>query len=287
MTRSARMGVASVDDAKPASSNYHAQALARGLALLELLADAPRPLTLTDFHERAGLPKSTLVRLLAVLSEMEYVVRVDEQPTFRLGHKVLTLSTAYVSSLDVSVSAGGYMAELTRRMGQTSNLGMLDGDKVLHVCVKEGDRPVRFTAVTGVRDDTYCTGLGKTLLAALDPAEVPHHLPPEPYRQRTKKTLTTLEALSRDLRKTRRRGYAFDDTEGSVGLRCLAVPVEVDGECLAALSLSGPAGEFSNDQQRAYLDALRETAAAMVADRDLVAALRITRRSLLPAEDAR
>jgi IclR family acetate operon transcriptional repressor len=124
---------ASVDDSKPASANYHANALARGLALLEMLAAAPEPLTLNDFNESTALPKSTLVRLLAVLSEMEYVVRIDERPSYRLGHKVQRLASSYVSTLDLTVVAEAYLKPVALRTGQTANLGVLDGNRVLHI----------------------------------------------------------------------------------------------------------------------------------------------------------
>jgi DNA-binding IclR family transcriptional regulator len=272
MTRTtARRG--DVDSERPVSANYHANALARGLALLERLAARGGTLTLNDFNEGTGLPKSTLVRLLAVLEEMGYVVRADERPAYRLGHKTLTLSTAYLSGLDLSQIAGEHLAGVAADTGQTANLGVLDGREVLHVCVREPDRPIRFHTMPGTRDATYCTGLGKMLLAGLESADLTPHLPPEPFPARTEHTLTTVDALARDLRDTAGRRYALDDNEGSVGLRCVATPVEVDGVCLAAVSVSGPSAEFDGARQARYLDRLRTAASALADDADVIAAL--------------
>lgn len=285
MARVVRTGpTAVVDDERPASANYHAHALARGLALLELLANGPQPMTLTEFHRRTKMPKSTLVRLLAVLTEAEFIVRVDERPAFRLAHKVLTLSTAYVASLDVSETAGAYLASLSEQTGHTANLGILDGDQVLHLCVHEPDRPIRFTAMAGSRASAYCTGLGKVLLANVPADRLALHVPEEPFPPRTEATVTTTEGLTKELRKIQRRGYAFDDNEWSIGLRCLAVPVPIADVGIAALSVAGPAAEFVNDRHAGYLESLREAASAMAADADLVAVLSITYKSLLPAE---
>jgi len=270
----------SVDDTKPASANYHANALARGLALLELLAARSTPQTLIDFSAATALPKSTLVRLLSVLTEMEYVVRIDERPSFRLGHKVQRLATAYVSSLDLSVVAETYLHPVALRLGQTVNLGVLDGDQVLHICVSEPDRQLRFTTSPGARDHAYCTGLGKLLLSRLDPAAIGSVTPPEPFPSFTDSTITSLDVLTRDLRRTARRGYAFDDGERSVGLRCVAVGVELGDECLAAVSVSGPSGEFTPTHQTEYVDQLHAVAAELVGDEDFAAALRIVHRSL-------
>lgn len=282
--RSARR--TSVDDQRPVSANYHANALARGLALLELLAAGPEPRTLIDISESTGLPKSTLVRLLAVLSEMEYVVRADDRPSYRLGHKVLGLSNAYMSALDLSVVADAYLGPLAERTGQTANLGMLDGDQVVHVGLHEADRPIRFQASLGMRDHAYCTGLGKVLLATLDPAVLADHVPEEPFARYTDQTITSLDELRRELRRVERLGYAFDDNERSVGLRCLAVPVVADGQCLAAVSVSGPSGEFGPDRQQSYLERLQDTATELAGDPDAVAAMNIVHRSLRPAPAA-
>jgi DNA-binding IclR family transcriptional regulator len=273
----------SLDDSKPASANYHANALARGLALLEMLAAASEPLTLGEFSGSTALPKSTLVRLLAVLTEMEYVVRIDERPSYRLGHKVHRLASSYVSTLDLTVVAQEYLKPVAAGIGQTANLGVLDGDQVLHICVAEPDRSLRFTTALGSRDHTYCTGLGKVLLAGLADEQVARTVPAEPFRAFTEHTITSLENLRRDLRRTARRGYALDDNERSSGLRCVAVPVRVGGECLAALSVSGPAGEFTTARQHEYVAVLDEVATRIAADPDFTTALRIVHRSLRSA----
>lgn len=262
------------DQLGPKSANYHTHALTRGLVLLDLLASVPPPLTLTGMHEHTGLPKSTLVRLLAALTEMRFVVRVDERPAYRLGHKVMALADAYVSSLDLSAAAGTYLDALSAQTQQTSNLGMLDGTEVVHVCVRTPDRPLRFETSPGARDSAHCTGLGKMLLAGVTPERLAAHLPPEPYPARTDRTITTLDEMTKEIRRTARRGHGIDDNESSTGLKCVAVPVTVGGQMLAALSVSGPAGEFGREKQREYLERLHETAEALAADHDVVAVLR-------------
>lgn len=274
----------SLDDDRPASANYHANALARGLGLLELLATGDGPKTLIEISAATGLPKSTLVRLLSVLSEMHYVVRVDDRPSYRLGHKVLRLADAYTSTLDLSVVADSYLAPLARRTGQTANLGMLDGDQVIHVGVHEPDRPIRFRTTLGARDHAYCTGLGKVLLSHVESARLADHVPDAPFPRFTDTTVTTMDELARELRRTERRGYALDDNERSVGLRCIAVTVEVEGVPLAAVSVAGPSGEFDRDRQQTFLELLRETAADLAADPDAATALHLVHRSLRPAQ---
>lgn len=259
------------------TGNYHTHALTRGLLLLELLGKEDPPLTLSDLHERSGLPKSTLVRLLSALTELQFAVRVDDRPAYRLGHQVMDLARSYVNSLDISQVAGDYLADLSDSSRQTSNLGVLDGDQVLHVCVRTPDRPLRFQTVAGDRAPTYCTGLGKMLLATLDPATVDGHLPPGPFEKFTDHTIADRDVLHRDLRETAKRGYAFDDNEHSHGLRCLAVPVTANGTVVAAVSVSGPSAEFDAEHQGRFLEQLRAAADRLAADPEVVDALQKVR----------
>ena len=260
-------------ESRPASANYHANALARGLGLMEQLADADRPLTLSDFNASTKLPKSTLVRLLSVLVELEYLVRVDEQPSFRLGHKVQHLASAYRASLDIADVTGHYLAEVATETGHTCNLGVLDGDQVLHLCVEQPDRPLRFNAAPGSRDHLYCTGLGKVLLAGLDDEDASSRLPEGTWESFTPSTITTLPDFLRELKKVRTRGYAIDDNERSTGLRCIAVGIEIEGSMLAAVSLSGPSAEFGPTRQKEYASELGRLAESLQQDQDFVVAI--------------
>ena len=255
------------------SGTYHVQALTRGMQILELLAGSRTPLTLVGLHSASKLPKSTLVRLLSALAEQQFIVRVDDRPAYRLGHKVLDLGMAYVASLDVSETARPYLTQLAADTGHTSNLGVLDGPQVLHVAVETATRPLRFESRAGERAQTYCTGLGKMLLAGLPESELAAHLPAR-LTKLTPNTLTSRAALSAALAEIRTRGYASDDNEHSVGLRCLAVPVTIDGEVIAALSVSGASGEFEASAQKGYLRHLRETARLLADDPEVVHALR-------------
>ena len=254
-------------------SNYHTHALARGLLVLETVADRRDPATLSEIHDSSGLPKSTIVRLLSALVDEEYLVRVDDRPSYRLGHKVMSLANAFVDALSVPDVARPYLVSLAAQTRQTANLAVLDGVNVLHVAVEHPARPLRYDASVGDRAVPYGTGLGKVLLAALPAGEVSSHLPPRPWAASTPTTITSPRRLTPVIAAVRSQGYAYDDEESDFGLRCLAVPVAVAGRVLAALSVSGAAGEFADDVRPAFLDLLRGTAEALAHDGTVVAAL--------------
>lgn len=261
------------------AANYHTQALSRGLRLLQLIGAHPGPMTLAELHESSQLPKSTLVRLLSALVQEDFLVRVDEQPSYRLGHMVMALSQAYLGGLDVSALAHDELADLARRSRQTANLAVLDGTEVLHVAVERPDRALRFDATVGSHGPAWCTALGKMLLSDLPADRVEHHVPDEPWSTPTGRTAADLAALRRDLTRIRRRGYAFDDNEFAEGLSCLAVLVSDERGTIGALSLSGASGEFAGPAQKRLLQQLTESAQQLGSDPAMVDALRAVARN--------
>ncbi len=260
-------------DEQRGKSNYHTHALARGLLVLETVAGRRDPATLTEIHETSGLPKSTIVRLLSALVEEDYLVRVDERPSYRLGHKVMALANSFMETLSVPELARPHLVSLAAETRQTANLAVLDGTHVLHVAVEHPTRPLRLDASVGDRAVPYATGLGKVLLAGLAVDEVAAHLPPIPWIPATPTTITNPEQLEPVIDGVRRQGYAYDDEEWDEGLRCMAVPVAANGTTLAALSISGAAGEFSDEVRPRFLELLQSTADSLAHDTTIVAAL--------------
>lgn len=262
------------------STSYHAQALTRGIEILRELARSTRPVSLALLHERTELPRSTLIRLLSALEAERLVVRVgDDDGRWVLGHGVLELAAGYRESVDAETFARPRLVELAKRTNQTSNLGVLVGASVLHVCVAEPDRPMRFRSASGSLDETYCTGLGKMLLAQLAPAERAPHLPPEPFAAFTPRTHADRAELDADLATIAARGYSIDDGERDLGVRCLAVPLMESLTAIdvpIAVSVSGPTAELAAEREQEIVAELRRTAEEIRADENLVIALRIT-----------
>lgn len=126
------------------------------------------------------------------------MVRVDDRPAYRLGHRVMTLANACVSSVDVSALAGRHLAVLSERTSQTASLGVLDGTDVVHAV----DRPLRYAIALGTRDPARRMAMGRLLLAA-HPGEEP----------------------TADLRRIAKRGHATESGEHSAGLSAVAVPI--------------------------------------------------------------
>jgi IclR family transcriptional regulator, acetate operon repressor len=190
--------------------DYHSHALSRGLNLLRAIATQDTPTTLAALHETTELPKSTLVRLLAVLEDEDYVIRVDERPAYRLGHALLPITIGYFETGSVADLVRPHLKRLAADTGWTANFGILEGSEVLHLCVEFPQRPIHYTAAEGSLAASYCSGLGKALLAVFDDANIPAVVPVEPFAAITPNTLTTRKALLAELASVRDQGFAVD-----------------------------------------------------------------------------
>ncbi len=256
---------------KPAPTNeratYQIRALDRGLDILEAFTLADPELTIGQIGERAGLPKPTVVRLLSVLADRGYVERVPGAERYRLGVRTLEVGSVFLQSTSLEAEARPIMRRLADETGQTANLGILNLLQVVHIEVVAPDRPVRFWAMIGYREDAHVSGLGKVLLAALPARERDAYLR-RPRQQATLRTMTDPDVLRAELELTATRGYAIDDEESNVGVLCVAAPIRNGkGAVEAAVSISGPRAEFDADGNMERFTALVQAAAADISAR--------------------
>tara|TARA_B100000519_G_scaffold13659_1_gene10322 strand:- start:100588 stop:101421 length:834 start_codon:yes stop_codon:yes gene_type:complete len=268
------------------ATSYQSQGLVRALRILRTLGTTERAMGLADLSLALELPKSTLVRLLAVLEEQGFVYRSGNPPKYTVGHAVLEISETYRRQADTAEVAAPYLRELAASTGLTANIGVLEGRWVLHVCVEEPDRPLRFRSSAGSLDHTYCTGLGKLLLSRIAPDRVDDHLPAGPLAAFTPHTLTTREALDTEFERIRGQGYSLDDEERDIGVICLAVPVPSDTDVNAAVSVSGPAGELSPERRGELLPTLQSVAGDLAANARFLPSLRASGGIHQRSEDA-
>ncbi|HXV98265.1 MAG TPA: IclR family transcriptional regulator [Anaerolineae bacterium] len=225
---------------------YVVPAVERAVIILQLLAQEPDGLTISQITQRLAVPKSTIFTILTTLKQYRLVERVEETGQFRLGMELFTLGSTVVERLNVRVAAYPTLKRLAQSTGLTTHLGIVDQGEVVYIEKIEGQGPIKISSAVGRRMGIHCTALGKSMLAQLPEAEFQlifhdHDLP-----QRTPNTITSLEALRTDLARTRERGYAFDDEENELGIRCLGAPIiNHQGEVACAISISGPRDRIS------------------------------------------
>ena len=242
-------------------TNYQVRALERALDILDAFDIATPELTISKLAERTGLPKSTLIRLVSILVERRYLERSSESESVRIGVRAFEVGSIYIQSTSLEAEARPILARLAEKTGQTANLGILDGRDVVHLAVVAPDRPLRYWATIGKREEAHYTGLGKVLMAALDEDELAHFLSAGPFVRKTAKTLVDPVELRAEVERTRERGYGFDDEESNLGIFCIAAPIfNHHGTVAAAISISGGKAEFTDQSMPNYVDAVRRAA---------------------------
>lgn len=253
---------ASPDERKPASSGG-VQSLERAFDLLERMADAGGVTGLSELAASSGLPLPTIHRLMRTLVACGYV-RQQPNRQYALGPRLIRLGESAARPL--STWARPHLARLVEETGETANMALLDGDEVVYVAQVPSRHAMRMFTEVGRRVLPHSTGVGKALLAQRPDDQVRALLARTGMPAATDKTLTTPDAFLAALAGARRQGYAVDDNEQEIGVRCVAVAVP-DSPTPAAISVSGPAGRVTEAAIGAIVPLLHEVA------RDLSAAL--------------
>ena len=217
------------------------QSVDRAFELLELLADAGGELGLSQLAESSGLPLPTIHRLMRTLVTGGYV-RQQVSRRYALGPRLIRLGETAGQAL--GAGARPYLAGLTDEVGETTNMAILDGDQVVYVAQVPSRHPMRMFTEVGRRVDAYCTAVGKAILAQLPVESVEQLLSRIHIRPRTERTISSSGELRDQLSTIRRLGYAIDDGEQEIGVRCIAVAIP-GAPTGAAISISGPEARMS------------------------------------------
>lgn len=216
------------------------QALERGLVVLKTLA-RENGQTLSELSLRIGLPVSTLHRVLQTL-EAHRFVRFDEpSQTWNVGVEAFRTGSRFLRQTNLLESGREAMRQLMEETGETANMAIRDRTEVVFIAQVETHQPIRAFFRPGSRGALHASGIGKALLAAMPRPEAERLLGRTGLERFTAKTLDSTETLFADLRATAERGWAVDDEERYIGMRCVAATIyDSLGEPVAGISVSGP-----------------------------------------------
>jgi DNA-binding IclR family transcriptional regulator len=218
------------------------QVIERMMKLLEVLAQHPEPLGLKQVAQYAGLHPSTAHRILSAMAADRLVDRL-EPGAYRLGMRLLELGNLVKSRISVRELALPVMRELHAQTGETVNLSVRHDDEIVYVeRTSSGRSAMRVVHVIGARAPLHVTAAGKLFLLEDGFARLRDYVKRTGLAALTRNTLTGLPQLERDLERAQRQGWATDNEEAEVGVRCVAAAIRDDaGTLIAALSLSTPA----------------------------------------------
>ncbi|GAA2093725.1 allantoin degradation transcriptional regulator AllR [Microlunatus panaciterrae] len=217
------------------------QTVSRAFELLDLIADHGSSVTISELSTTSGLPLPTVHRLLKALVALGHV-RQTPSRRYALGPRLIRLGE--VASQTLGATAKPFLTELVNFTEETSNFAIREGDLVVYVAQVPSRHSMRMFTEIGRRVLPHCTGVGKALLAQLPDSSVKEILQRNGMPAMTTQTITTADELMKDLERIRQRGWAEDNGEQEIGVRCIAAPVLGTG-IQAAISVSGPSARLT------------------------------------------
>jgi IclR family transcriptional regulator, KDG regulon repressor len=219
------------------------QSLARGLKILDLLGQCADGVGITELAEALGVDKGSASRLVSTLARYGYAEKDEVTRRFHLGPQVVSLSRSVLTRLPLREAAKPYLRQLMERTGECAHLAVAAQGKALYIDQVESPATLRVNAAVGTMNPLHCTALGKALLAFGDLGL------PVSLESFTPRTITDPEALRRHLDEVCRLGYAIDDEEFDLGVRCIAVPVfDFRGKAVGSIGVSGPATSITHER---------------------------------------
>lgn len=233
----------------PGTRRNDSSSVRRAVRITGVLAEraGKTGLSLTELATALAMNKSTVLRLLQPLIDARLVAR-DETGNYRLGVQALVLGQAYLHGLDLRDAARAQLHELATASGETVHLVIYDRPDVVYIDKVDSPNTVRMFSHVGARMPAYCTAVGKTLLADADEDEL-QAVFAAGLPGRTEHTITSEPHLRQELAHVAGAGYAIDDEENEVDIRCIAAPiVDATGRTVSALSVSGPAGRMTPEK---------------------------------------
>jgi len=238
------------------------QSIERAFRILEVLAGNGGVMGLSALAAEAELPLPTIHRLSRTLVDLGYL-RQEPSRQYALGPRILLLAES--SSTMLSVVARPHLARLVDDLGETANLASLDGDQIVYISQVPSRHSMRMFTEVGRRVLPHCTAVGKAIMANMPPGEVRELLARTGMPRHTEHTITDPETFAEQLAWSAEHGYAIDDGEQELGVRCVAVAVP-GVRAQLALSVSGPAGRMSPETVARAVPLLAAEGAALAGE---------------------
>lgn len=240
----------------------HANAAAiRAFRIIEIMAQADQPLSLTDIVDRIELPKQTVHRLLKQLEGASLVTRTAPGRRYECSSRVRNMAVSMLMTAGPAAARRAILQELVQTVHETCNLSMPTGDDIVYLDRVEVSWPQRFVLSAGSRVPFHCTASGKLYLSFLPKQQRERLIKQLPLRGSTAHTITNIDDLRDELIEVRKNRYSINKGEFIPGMVAIAVPVMLDARRMcAAIAIQAPSERITTEQLIKHLPVLRRAA---------------------------
>jgi IclR family transcriptional regulator, acetate operon repressor len=251
-------------DSEPDPRDGGVQSVDRALSIIETLAEDDEGYRLSDLAVRTGLSTSTAHRLLATLEKRRFVQFDRHELKWHVGAQSFSVGATFARRRNFTAQAIPYLRKLRDLTRETANLAVVDDEAIIVLTRIESREIMRSLTKVGGRVAMVASGVGKAVLATYSDEDVNAIICRQGMPRLTEKSIVRPGELFRELQTIRRQGYAVDDEEARMGLRCVAAVVYSHcSEPLAAISVSGMTSRMTDDRLAAVGRTVREVAAEL------------------------
>jgi IclR family transcriptional regulator, pca regulon regulatory protein len=240
--------------AEPARSSLFVSSTAKAFQVLHTFDGPQRFMTLADIARTADLDRSATQRLVYTLEALGYLKRIEGTRNYGLTSKVLQFSHSYLKANDLIDKASPYLLDISRNLGETTNLHELDGHEVVFVARFPGRHLINIDFVIGSRLPAFFTASGTAILSALPEQVRRNLLKRTPLEPLTPYTMTDPDKLLERVRVAATRGYSIQINESVMGDISVAAPIiDEHGRAVAAVNISVPTTRWTRERAEAEL----------------------------------
>jgi len=256
-----------IDDDADDRARVGVQSLGRAFAILEVVARHREGIGLADLSKLVGLHTSTTFHLAKTMVSLGYLRQEKDSKRYRVGRPLFALAASALDEIEMVNLATPVLEELSRETGESSHFAVRMGDAIVVIARTSGPGAFQLTDRVGVVRPAHCTALGKIILASLRPDQLKRFLERVDLTPATRKSITDIPVLLREIAEVRRSGVAIDDGEFNPEVRCVAVPVtNFTGEIVGALGISAPIWRVSNQELQGRAKIVQAAAARLSAE---------------------
>ncbi|WP_170607582.1 IclR family transcriptional regulator [Ruegeria arenilitoris] len=242
------------------SVNSPVVALDRGIRVLVFLADA-KAATPAEIVKATEIPAPTVHRILNTLRQRGMVALDEEQGKWRIGPQSYRIGSTFEEGSSLLEAAPSVMRTLAKETGETANLAVQESGKLLYLIQIESENPIRASIKNGMAAYFHTSGVGKAIMAFMEEAELEELMAQLTLVRQTSNSIHDTQHLKAELLKSRQRGWALDDEERFLGMRCIAAPVFDSLEnVVAGVSISGPITRFPDSKLEVLAGSVIEAA---------------------------
>ncbi|WP_459616136.1 IclR family transcriptional regulator [Bordetella sp. 2513F-2] len=241
-------------------------AFSKFMHLMQLVADTPEPMTVAELSKLSGYPRPTVYRTVAALVAERLLAEHPRTGKLTLGPRLIQLASRSWGRSELRLASVEDLKRLRDITGETVHLAVPNGPHMTYIEKLESPSAVRMSSRIGTSVSMHSTSVGKAYLAMLDGAAQEAALAAlaQPFERYTPNTLEDLDALRRQLRQVRERGWAVDEEENEAGIYCFGAPVfGAGGMPVAAISVSTLRFRQKDDPEAAYVRPLLQACRAI------------------------